>query len=341
MKTRSFLLVFCAVLLLGVLGGCYEFPPYEVTKPPFVNKTSLNMYVGDKVQLTASPVNASFTWTSDDEAVAKVDQTGLVEAVSEGLTSVFVASDNDRTKIDLTVKTFVPLTGIYPAGDTVELLVRGKYQVPIYTIPENASEIPIYEWVSDNPSIANVDNKGIITAGDVAGNTVITVSGGGFTKTITVIVTIPPVAPKMDKTGWIVTVFSDPGTPGIGKGAILDGITTISNYWALNNAAAWIIIDMQAPVEVSKIVTVRGQAWGNSHTKTLKYFIGNTNNPAGTWTPIATDAYTVAGGTGIIDDDTITLDIASGTIGQYLKLVLDDSFYSNWVQICEIDVYGY
>ncbi|GHV65678.1 hypothetical protein FACS1894199_07010 [Bacteroidia bacterium] len=139
---------------------------------------------------------------------------------------------------------------------------------------------------------------------------------------------------KLSKAGWTVTVSG-----GTGDEFILDDDLTIANYWVVNDVA-WIIIDMQAPVEVSKIVTVRGRQWGNSHTKTLKYFIGDTDDPDGTWTSIATGAYPGEGGSGVLADETLSLTVASGT-GRYLKLLLDDSIWQQYHQICEIDVWVY
>ncbi|GHV65673.1 hypothetical protein FACS1894199_06990 [Bacteroidia bacterium] len=143
----------------------------------------------------------------------------------------------------------------------------------------------------------------------------------------------------LDKTGWVVTASSSDGayTPDL----IVDGIIDNTNFWHRNAwETHWIIIDMLAPVDVGKIVTIRGIGQYQRCTKTLQYFIGDTDNPAGTWTPIATGAYLDRGAIDDIDSHTLSLDVTPAATGQYLKLVLDDYLAGNYdADICEIDVY--
>jgi hypothetical protein len=103
----TFVIYICCFLL-----GCSdEYKQSEVEKNFLVNKSALEMYVGDTQQLTASPTNVSFEWEIEDPSIAKVSVTGLVEAVSAGVTNI-VVSRGDLHKT-------IPVTVTIPAVDKV------------------------------------------------------------------------------------------------------------------------------------------------------------------------------------------------------------------------------
>jgi hypothetical protein len=327
MKTGN---IFYIVLLI-LMCGCAQYPAYEITNPPFVNKTSLNMYVGDEVQLTASPINSDFRWLSDNEEIVQVSQTGLVTAVGEGLATIAVASDNAKTNIDVRVKIFVPLTDISLPTTTVRLYAGDQTQIWAYPVPENASDVTL-SWRSEDPEIAKVNKDGQITAVS-KGITHIIVSCGSVEQAITVNI---PELYLCDKTGWSIEV-SDEHTEGGGKDRVIDGNYSVSGYWhSMYRPDAplphWAVIDMINPVEVTRIITQRRN---NGDTKTLQYFIGNSPDPDGEWTKIAEGMYASASA-----NHTLSLNLAEPVTGRYIKLVLPDSYRPPYTGICEIDVYG-
>jgi hypothetical protein len=330
MKTGN---IFYTVLLILVCG-CAQYPAYEVTNPPFVNKTSLNLYVGDEAQLTASPVGENFVWSSDNEEVAKVTQTGLVTAVGEGLSSIAVRSASDKVEIDVRVRIFVPLEDINLTQTSLRLYAGDKMQIWAYPAPEDASDVT-FTWRSENPDVATVDKDGMVTAVS-KGITHVTVSSGTVEKIITVSV---PELYKCTKAGWTVTVSDQTASDGGGKDKIIDGDYGTGGYWhsqwSGGNAPLphWAVIDMKEPVEVARTVTQRRS---NGDTKTLQYFVGDSPDAnAGTWVKIAEGMYASTGA-----NHTLTLDAAEPVTGRYLKLVLPDSYRDVFTAICEIDVYG-
>jgi uncharacterized protein YjdB len=332
MKTNNYFKIFCVAFVIGVISGCTKYPQYEITNPPFVNKTSLNMYVGDEIQITASPVDKVFKWSSEDEAIVRVSQTGVLTAVGEGLTTVTVASDNDKTNVDVRVRIFIPLTDINLSNLSLKLFAGDKTQIWAYPIPVNASE-PVFTWVSANPDVAAVDKNGIVTA-IAKGVTTVTVRSGSIEKIIPVSV---PVLSQCDKTGWTVTV-SDAHTDGGGKNKIIDGDYSNSGYWqSMYSPDAplphWAVIDMQEPVEIVRVTTQRHTV---GDTKTLQYFIGDDPDPNGTWTKITEGAYASK-----TANHTLALDVAEPVSGRYLKLVMTDSYRTPYTEICEIDVYKF
>jgi hypothetical protein len=222
MKTGIFLIKsFCVILLAGMICGCTRYPEKEVTNQPFVNKKVLNMYVGDEVQITASPSDAAFHWSSDNEEVASVSQSGVVTAIGEGLATISVASENDKTNVDVRVKTFVPLADINLSVTSVQLAPGGKVQLWAYPVPENASEFAC-TWTSANPAVATVDKDGLVTA-LVKGIAIVTVTVGDVTKTIEVRI---PELYQCNKTGWEVLFAPDADQDTDNKNLIDDNAGT-------------------------------------------------------------------------------------------------------------------
>jgi hypothetical protein len=330
MKTNYFN-IFC-VLLFGLAYGCTPYPAYEITHPPFVNSTSLNLYVGDEVQLTASPVGENFAWSSDNEAVASVSQTGLVKALGEGLSSIVVKSSNDEVRIDVRVRIFIPLTDINLTKTSAKLYVGDKAQIWAYPVPEDASETA-FTWHSENPDVATVDKDGIVTAVS-RGITDIVVGSGSIEKKVTISV---PELYECNKSGWSVEVSDQSDYDGGGKDKIIDGDHEEGHWHSQYNPTAesphWAVIDMKESVEIARVVTYRRS---NGDTRTLQYFVSDTPDAnADTWVKIAEGAYLSTS-----SDHTLTLDVAEPVSGRYLKLVLPDSFRESFTAICEVDVYG-
>lgn len=69
----------------------------------YVNQSSLDLFFGDTEQLTASPTENSFEWTSEDPSVATVNNDGLVTATGVGRTQITISEGEWTKSIDVTV----------------------------------------------------------------------------------------------------------------------------------------------------------------------------------------------------------------------------------------------
>ncbi|MDR1667568.1 MAG: Ig-like domain-containing protein, partial [Bacteroidales bacterium] len=153
-------ILFC---LLGCLSGCDDYrrvnePTQEIT----VNSKSLNLFVGETRQLTASPTGNAFDWSSDDPDVVTVNSDGLVTAVSEGFSTIVVASGNSaEVSIDVRVRVRIPLTDIHLPSSSLKLVVGSSVQLDVNAVPDDASDVT-FTWRSENPDIAIVDNAGTV-----------------------------------------------------------------------------------------------------------------------------------------------------------------------------------
>jgi uncharacterized repeat protein (TIGR02543 family) len=160
-----------------------------------------------------------------------------------------------------------------------------------------------------------------------------------------------------DKTGWEITAISDEESTSPGS-KIIDGIYDNVGNWCSNynwegapNVGAplphWVIINMKEQREVARTMTQRLGNGDWTGTKSFQYFVSDDPNPdATTWVKVIDDAFeTKNTGWGVAENSLTSDAVAPFSKGQYLKLLLPDSFISGNINsgltaVCEIDVYG-
>ncbi len=153
----------------------------ELTKASAIAITApaTQLYAGDKVQLSVSiaPSNATYKtvkWTSSNDAIATVDEKGLVTAVSAPsvrnpitITATAIDGSGITAKQELVVRQIIQPQNVVidPAYD-----VKNGYACAINehsltlkytTTPEDCTE-SLIEWTSSDESIATVEN-GVVT----------------------------------------------------------------------------------------------------------------------------------------------------------------------------------
>lgn len=152
-----------------------------------LNKTTLNIKTGATEQLTAKvqptdATNSKVTWSSNDQDVVEVDQTGKVIAKKEGSAVITVtAQDGSGIKTTCQVNvTDIKVTGITLSASTLAMQTEDVKQLSVTAItPANATNKAL-KWESNNTWVATVDDSGNITAHNQgeATITVKTVDGG-------------------------------------------------------------------------------------------------------------------------------------------------------------------
>ncbi|MCI9178196.1 MAG: Ig domain-containing protein, partial [Clostridia bacterium] len=140
-----------------------------------LDKTTAIVAPNGTLQLVPSIIpenaeNKKLAWTSSNQAVATVDENGLVTGETVG-NAIITATTTDESNLsatcNLTVK--IPVTGI-SLNKTSAKVEIGKTINLIATVePENATNKEI-KWESSNTSIATVSNTGVVTG--VANGTV-------------------------------------------------------------------------------------------------------------------------------------------------------------------------
>ena len=175
-------------------AGCkvYVSNTAHLVKEIELNETELTLAVGETFQLTAAikpsyANNKNVVWSSKNEQIATVDETGLVTAIAGGGgTRIFASSEdggavsvcnlmvsnpgvNEIRKFD-----FSPNHGIIGVSEKLNLkpYLWKVYRSYFYRYPEFPSQ---FTFNSDDPEVATVDNDFNII-GNKAGTALITVT---------------------------------------------------------------------------------------------------------------------------------------------------------------------
>ena len=116
----------------------------------------------EKIAEAASKLN--LTWTSSNEEVATVDETGLVTAVGAGEADVTVSVADANISTTTHVKVVITPTGV-EAPDSIELVTNGENSKALGAkmTPEDATEVKL-AYESSDESVATVDENGVVTA---------------------------------------------------------------------------------------------------------------------------------------------------------------------------------
>lgn len=116
----------------------------------------------EKIAEAASKLN--LTWTSSDEEVATVDETGLVTAVGAGEADVTVSVADANISSTTHVKVVITPTGV-EAPDSIELVTNGENSKALGAkmTPEDATDVKL-AYESSDENVATVDENGVVTA---------------------------------------------------------------------------------------------------------------------------------------------------------------------------------
>lgn len=163
-----------------------------------ISRESGAIEIGNSMRLTATvaPADAadkSVTWSSDNEAIATVNENGQVSGVSAGTANITVTTNDGgftaTSAITVNDKPTVPVTEISVSPASISLGVNQSNSLTVSITPSDATNKEV-TWSSKDPSIASVTNDGVIS-GVSEGKTEITATSvdGGHTSTATVEVT--------------------------------------------------------------------------------------------------------------------------------------------------------
>ena len=151
--------------------------------------------IGDifKITATVSPSDAnnkSITWSSTNSGVATVDSSGNVRCVSAGTATITAtAADGSSVKAELSLTVRNPINSLTLDKDQTTILKDGYTStVTATTDPSNYDGANI-SWTIADTSIATVSVSGktaTIKSTSKIGQTTLTVSAGGITKTVNV-----------------------------------------------------------------------------------------------------------------------------------------------------------
>ena len=186
---------------LSILLLCGVLSCDDTTGPGVIDAVSViaprtTLLPGQTVQLAAQPLNETggittareFTWTSSDEAVARVSTSGMVTAIAPGTTRVSATTEGRTGEVVITVEK-VPVASVtivapgapLPAGAPVTLVAIARDSAG------GTLEGRELTWRSGDESIARVSGAGAVT-GVKPGTTTIFATTEGRTGSVPVTV---------------------------------------------------------------------------------------------------------------------------------------------------------
>ena len=147
-----------------------------------VDKLQVDMFFDTSFQLTATPTPADaldiLKWTSSAAAVATVDQQGVVTLLKPGTTTITAAATDGSG-----VSSKMELTVIYVDGaktltakvaDLPEIGLQPKQLAKLTVSGNETIGEEFLTFTSSNTAIAQVDEHGVVIAGDTPGDVTIT-----------------------------------------------------------------------------------------------------------------------------------------------------------------------
>ncbi len=160
-----------------------------------LSNTELLMREGHTAELLAiilpsDATDKSVTWSSDDEAIATVDQAGIVTAIKQGVTTVTATSANGLSAhcVVTVVPDFIAVAGISLNKTELTIKESETFTLIATITPEDANDKTV-TWKSSDKAVATVSENGEVT-GVRAGTAVIYASSSnGLTAECAVTVT--------------------------------------------------------------------------------------------------------------------------------------------------------
>ena len=161
-----------------------------------LSETEVTMEAGDEKTLavTYNPsyfnTSGELVWTSSDETIATVDETGSITALAEGqVTITATLAENSAVTASCSVTVIPPQPGIRLPEESGSLNVGEQLTLePRYVLLEDVMDT--LAFTSSDETVATVDGTGTITA-IAPGTAEITVSCGGYTAVYTLTVLLP------------------------------------------------------------------------------------------------------------------------------------------------------
>lgn len=162
----------------GVIDVC-NVSVYQPVETVTMNTHNISVRKGTIFWLNAvagpeNAVNKTIVWSSSDESIATVDQTGMVTAVNPGECAIIATSQDTGVSDKCVVTVTEPVTGIYLNATEAKLYTGEKFVIIPTVEPIDASDKSV-TYVSSDPSVATVDANGVVT-GVTGGSAIILVT---------------------------------------------------------------------------------------------------------------------------------------------------------------------
>lgn len=205
-----------------------------------VNELEIDVYETATLVATISPSNASdqsLSWSSSDNSIATIDNSGLLTALSAGTTVISVTtfdggySDTCNVTVNAITSDEVAVTGVSLDNHSLSLAVNETSYLVASISPEDATTTTV-KWSSDDTSVATVNSRGKVTGvATGSANITVTTTDGNYTDTCVVTVS------EQDISVTGVSLNYDSATLYVGKTLTLSA--NIEPSYATNQEVTW------------------------------------------------------------------------------------------------------
>ena len=182
MKKHMKFLAFLLASALAAVAFTACTTPTTVT----LSQDYAEVFVGATFQLQATVTSddvVQVSWSSSDETVARVDENGNVEALSQGSATITATADGASDECFVLVGALVEAESLTIDRESLIMDVGRRFVLRATVTPVTASVL----WISSDSSVVQVTTDGSLTALN-AGTAVITAISGTFSDTCTVLV---------------------------------------------------------------------------------------------------------------------------------------------------------
>lgn len=196
-------------------------------------------FVANASILPSNATNKNVIWSTNDSSIATINQSGLVRGISLGTTTISATSEEggfigSSTVIVDNHGDDVAVVGILITPENITLESGYTHVFGFVIDPINASNKNV-TWSSSNPTIASVDQNGLVTArGEGIVSITITTEDGDFSDVSSVTVTEP-----INGSLLATRIFVQPQRVSLAEGESIVLSYEITPVNATNNNVVW------------------------------------------------------------------------------------------------------
>jgi len=279
MEKYKILKFFVMAVALMIAAGCGSEEEKVAEAWVELDRHVLALVVPDQATLVATVKDV--TWSSSDDDVATVDNSGKVTAVGEGTAIITVTTKGSNRSATCTVivtSALVKVTGV-TLSPTLDLMFTKKVTLEPVISPDNAT-FKVLTWSSSNSAVVSVDKNGGITALTFGSATITGTTIDGSNISVTCEVNVVPLELVTNgdfKTDDLTTsfFFTNNANPVIvndaekGRVMKIESPTKLANDWDLQ---FWVLINPAAKKDEQYIFTMDVRSEKNCQFPTQAHF---------------------------------------------------------------------
>lgn len=164
--------------IVGYIYGTYvsQLPEVQIEKIDLsIDNTTIQKGERKKLQVTISPSEASnhkVIYTSSNPSVATIDDTGNIQAIRSGTTTITVKAEENTVQSQIEISVYSKVTNVVLDEKEIYMQAKDTFQINGYVEPDDANNTEII-YSSTNKEIATVTNFRLITALQEGNTTII------------------------------------------------------------------------------------------------------------------------------------------------------------------------